>query len=80
MGETLRKGRLEMKMILEQASNSARCDIVDITSVEQILEIAETGCNFRQPGVVITKKSLLSQSHDDPDIKWHITIYDGYIE
>ena len=69
-----------MKMILEQASDSRLCKIVDITSVEQILEIAKTGCDFRQPGVVITTKSVLARSHDNPNIKWHITIYDGYIE
>jgi len=73
-----------MKMILEQASNSARCDVVEIDTLNQVLKLSEGSPTdpiwVHSMGVVITTKSLLNQSHDDPDIKWHITIYDGYIE
>ena len=68
-----------MKMILEQVSNSKRCEVVEITTIDQLLEIAQTGVGD-DIGVVITPTSLLNMYHDDPDIKWHITIYDGYIE
>ena len=73
-----------MKMILEQASNPKRCEVVEIDTVEQILEIikesqADMG-NLWDVGIVITPTSIISMYHDDPDIKWHITIYDGYIE
>jgi len=73
-----------MKMILEQASKSVRCDIVEIDTLDQVLELAEGGPPelpwIYSAGVLITTKSLISKSHDDPDIKWHITIYDDYIE
>jgi len=73
-----------MKMILEQASNPKRYEIVEIDTVEQILELireSQTDLgDLGDAGVVITPTSLLNMLHEDPDIKWHITIYDGYIE
>lgn len=68
-----------MKMILEQVSNSKRCEVVEITTLEQVLEIAQTETTVFA-GVVITSKSLLNAAHNDPDVKWHITIYDDFIE
>jgi hypothetical protein len=73
-----------MKMILEQASNCERSEVVEITTLDQILKLAGKGPVdlpfIYSAGVVITRKSLISQLHNDPDIKWHVTIYDDYIE
>ena len=73
-----------MKMILEQALNGSKCEVVEITTLDQILKLAGKGPPdlpwMQSVGIIITRKSLISKSHNDPNIKWHITVYDGYVE
>jgi len=77
----LRESVLIMKMILERASDSKLHEVVDVTTLAQVLELALIAKLYEsRAGVIITEGSILDDRHEHSNIKWHITIYDNYIE
>ena len=65
------------KFLLEQASDHTREEIVELTTLEQLLEliVAEDCYGSWPTAVVVTKITA-----PGPDVKWSLTIYDSWLE
>lgn len=73
--------RSPMRFLLEQASDHTREEIIELTTLEQLLElVGAEGRHKTWFAGVIVEELTLKPNPRHPDIKWGITIYDGYME
>ena len=70
-----------MRFLLEQASDHTREEIIELTTLEQLLELVGAEGRHKTWFVgVIVRELGLKPDPRHPDIEWSITIYDDWLE
>lgn len=69
-----------MRFLLEQASDHTREEIIEIATLEQLLELVSTEGRHGTwpPAIVVTKFTGPCQKF--PSVEWGLTIYDSWLE
>jgi len=73
--------RSPVRFLLEQASDHTREEIIELTTLEQLLELVGAEGRHKTWFVgVIVEELTLKPNPRHPDIEWGITIYDDWLE
>ena len=69
-----------MKFLLEQASDHTREEIVELTTLKQLLElIVAEDCYGSWPAAVVVRK-IAAPLTRFPGVEWGLEIYDSWLE
>jgi len=68
-----------MKFLLEQASDHTREEVVELTTLEQLLELIEAQDCGAWPAAVVVRK-IAAPLTRFPGVEWGLEIYDSWLE
>ena len=70
-----------MKVLLRQVSDWQRREIIELTTLEQLLEIiAVEDWGIWTPAIVLSRFPSEDEKELYPGVGWKLIIYDGYLE
>ena len=78
--EIITKRRLRMKFLLHRASDDTREEVVELTTLGQLLELVGAEGRHGTWDAAIVVSEIIIPYAEFPDIEWELMVHDNYLE